>query len=118
KRRPAAARDLGGFLGYMRPFGSPSGRGGPPSPSMTRSAATPAMQRASRALPEPAGDVVVRARVAGAREDRVRVVVLDQRAGADALEEVEAEERGLVRHARCLLHVVRDDHDRVAVLER
>src|SRR5881397_1536209 len=77
KRRPAAARDLGGFLGYMRPFGSPSGRGGPPSPSMTRSAATPAMQRASRALPEPAGDVVVRARVAGAREDRVRVVVLD-----------------------------------------
>jgi hypothetical protein len=48
-------------------------------------------------------------------EDRVGVGVLDER--ADSLDRVEREERGAIGDARRLLHVVGDDHDRVARLE-
>ena len=55
------------------------------------------------------GDVALGALVLGVGEDLVRRPVLDQLA-------VE-HERGRVRDPRGLLHVVRDDHDRVALLE-
>src|SRR3954453_6432559 len=55
------------------------------------------------------GDVVLGARVVGLGEDLLGLAVLDQLA-------VEHERRG-VGHARRLLHVVRDDDDRVALLE-
>ena len=45
------------------------------------------------------------------------VVVLDEHAVALAVLDLEAEERGHVGDACGLLHVVRDDHDRVVVLQ-
>src|SRR4051795_13325440 len=68
-----------------------------------RSAMVPA------ASAELAGDVLLRARVLRAREDLLRRAELDQLAAEH--------ERRLVGHARGLLHVVGDDHDRVALLE-
>src|SRR5215470_5398209 len=56
---------------------------------------------------EAAGDVVLRASVAWRSEDLVGVVKLDQLA--------EIHECGLVRDARRLLHVMRDDRDRVVL---
>src|SRR3954453_13368260 len=64
---------------------------------------------ATESLPELAGDVVLRPRIVRVREDLVGVGNLHELAGEH--------ERGLVRHARGLLHVVGDDHDRVALLE-
>src|SRR3954471_4337776 len=61
------------------------------------------------ALPELSGDVVLGASVVGVGEELVRVRELDQLPGQH--------EGGLVGHARGLLHVVRDDHDREALLE-
>src|SRR3954470_5324137 len=61
------------------------------------------------ALPELARDVLLRAGVTGVREDLLRRRVLDELA--------EEHERRRVRDARGLLHVVGDDHDRVALLE-
>src|SRR3954469_12148095 len=61
-------------------------------------------------LAELAGDVLLRAGVARRREDLLRRRVLDELA--------HEHERGRVRDPRGLLHVVRDDHDRVALLER
>src|SRR3954470_4661560 len=55
------------------------------------------------------GDVLLRALVARRREQGLGVGVLDELA--------EQQERGRVRHARGLLHVVRDDDDRVVLLE-
>src|SRR5687767_1976555 len=63
----------------------------------------------SSRLPEPAGDVVLRALVAGIGEELARDAGLDQLS--------EQHEASVVRHPRRLLHVVRDDHDRVAVLQ-
>ncbi len=64
---------------------------------------------------ETAGDVVLGALLAGVCEDLLGAVDLDQIARlAGALQR---EERGGVTDARCLLHVVGDDHDRVAVLQ-
>src|SRR5437899_5486001 len=60
-------------------------------------------------LAELSGDVLLGALVVGRREDLLRRRVLDQLPG-------EQERRG-VGNARRLLHVVRDDHDRVALLE-
>ena len=53
-------------------------------------------------------DVVLRLLLRGIRENRIGVVVFDQFA--------EIQERSVVRYAGRLLHVVRDDHDRVVVL--
>src|SRR5947209_18327345 len=55
------------------------------------------------------GHVALGALIAGPGEDLVRLVVLDHLA-------VEHEHGG-IRDARGLLHVVGDDHDRVALLE-
>src|SRR3954470_23782268 len=60
-------------------------------------------------LPELARDVLLGAGVARIAEDLPRRRVLDELA--------EQHERRRVRHARGLLHVVRDDDDRVALLE-
>src|SRR5687767_9922308 len=70
-------------------------------------------------LPELARDVLLGALVAGLREDLARVVVLHEAADAPALRgvEVHREERRAVGDARRLLHVVRDDDDRVELLE-
>ena len=75
--------------------------------------------RARRHQPTLPGDVGLRARVGRVREDLLGVVVLDHPAGAVRLVRVEldGEERGHVRHARRLLHVVRDDHDRVVLAQ-
>ena len=57
--------------------------------------------------------------IGGVGEDLLGVVELDDPAGAVllVLVELDGEERGLVRHPRGLLHVVRDDHDRVLLLD-
>src|SRR2546421_729210 len=69
-------------------------------------------------LPKASRDVVLRALVGGSGEELARLVVLDQDAGALArLVDVEAEEGGAVGHAGRLLHVVRDDHERVVGLQ-
>src|SRR5712691_1391847 len=63
--------------------------------------------------------VILGALVRGPREDRRGGVVLDEDA-APALAvaaDLDAEERGHVRDAGGLLHVVRDDHDRVVALQ-
>ena len=61
------------------------------------------------------GDVVAGARIGRVREDHVSVssysISVSDTVGAGR---VEAEERGAVGDARGLLHVVRDDHDRVS----
>src|SRR5262245_41781585 len=63
--------------------------------------------------PEAAGDVVDRRLPLGVREDGLGVVHLHQLAGLAG--RLDAEEGGAVGHARRLLHVVGDDHDRVAL---
>src|SRR5262245_65491751 len=69
-------------------------------------------------LAEAPGDVILGARILGLREDRLRVVVLDEHARALSLAALaDVEERGHVRDTRGLLHVVRDDDARVVVLE-
>src|SRR6478736_2050575 len=72
------------------------------SPSYSRSVCRRCMLLPSA---KPAGDVVFGALLLGAREDHVRAVVLDQL--------TQVEKRRKVRNARGLLHVVRDDDDRV-----
>src|SRR5215211_1669267 len=69
-------------------------------------------------LPDPAGYVGFRPGVGRVGEDLVGLVELDHLAGPVllALVELDREERGAVRDARGLLHVVRDDHDRVELL--
>ena len=63
---------------------------------------------------EPPGDVALGALVGGLGEDLLGRVVLDEDAVAAAvLLDLEAEERGHLGDARGLLHVVRDDHERV-----
>src|SRR5215470_8196961 len=58
-------------------------------------------------LAEAAGDVILGARILGLREDRLRVVVLDEHAGALAFTALaDVEERRHVRDAGGLLHVV------------
>src|SRR4051812_34162672 len=66
----------------------------------------PAMAAPLAELP---GDVLLRAGVGRVGEDRARLGELDELA--------REHERGLVGHARGLLHVVRDDDDRVVLLE-
>src|SRR3712207_3892417 len=70
-------------------------------------------------LAELAGDVVLGALVLRIGEQLLGRRVLDDDAGAGValLVDLHREEGGHVRHARGLLHVVRDDHDRVALLE-
>src|SRR5918999_233116 len=69
-------------------------------------------------LADLAGDVGLRARIGRVGEDLLRVVELDDAAGAVlVLAELDGEERRLVRDTRRLLHVVRDDHDRVLPLQ-
>src|SRR4051794_36242839 len=64
------------------------------------------------------GDVRLRARVGRVREDLLGVVELDDPPRTVLLViQLDREERRLVRHARRLLHVVRDDHDRELLLE-
>src|SRR5690606_31492626 len=60
-------------------------------------------------------DVVLGALVGGTREDPLRRRALDEepRAGVAGLADLGREEGGHVAHARGLLHVVGDDHDRV-----
>src|SRR4029450_7069916 len=68
----------------------------------------------SRPSSEPTGHVVLAALVARLREDLRPLVVLDEDASAVAVgPDLHREERGHVGDARGLLHVVRDDHDRV-----
>src|SRR2546423_667470 len=61
--------------------------------------------------------VILRPLLGRSREDLCGLVVLDQHPGAAAVVDLEAEERRPVGDARRLLHVVRDDHDRVVALE-
>ena len=61
------------------------------------------------AVPESSRHVVFRELLAWRREDPVRSIVLDQAP--------EPEERRVVRHPGRLLHVVRDDHDGVLLLQ-
>src|SRR3954464_2758735 len=63
----------------------------------------------SRVLPEPAGDVVFRQLLRRVREDASGGRVLHELA--------QPEEGGVVRYACRLLHVVRDDHNRIFRLE-
>src|SRR5690606_15929992 len=64
--------------------------------------------------PEPTGDVVLGARVGRVREDAAGLVELHQAAvPLAALVHLGGEERGAVRDAGRLLHVVSDDHDGV-----
>src|SRR5205085_8577886 len=58
---------------------------------------------------EATGDVVLGPRLLWRRKERLRAIELDELA--------EVEKRRMVAHARRLLHVVRDDHDRVALFE-
>src|SRR5258706_917077 len=58
---------------------------------------------------EPAGDVILRPLVFGVRKNFVRHAELDQL--------TKVHECRLPRHARSLLHVMRDDHDGVVALE-
>src|SRR4029079_6933420 len=60
-------------------------------------------------LAEPSGDVVLRDLLTGIGEDLLGAVVLH--------EPSEHEERGELRHASRLLHVVGDDHDREVALQ-
>src|SRR5579862_2211667 len=60
-----------------------------------------------RRLPEPAGDVVLRARVLRRGEHFARRIEFDQLA--------EIHEGSEFRHPRGLLHVVGDDHNRIVV---
>ena len=70
-------------------------------------------QRRDRPLAEPTRDVVARARVGRASEDRLGVGDLDQGPDRGAgVAAIEAEEGGLIGDPRGLLHVVGDDHDR------
>src|SRR5919201_781848 len=62
-------------------------------------------------------DVVLRPLVGRSREDLRGLVVLDQHAGPATVGLLQAEERRAVGDARRLLHVVRDDDDRVVALE-
>src|SRR5699024_1898565 len=63
---------------------------------------------------ETAGDVVLGALVGGVAEDLLGLVVLDEAAVTVArLVDTGREERGPVRYPGRLLHVVRDDDDRV-----
>src|SRR6478672_1233621 len=84
------------------------------APSAWTSSAWSSSRKCARALPaiglaELPRHVLLRPGVARVREDRV---------GLGELDELAAEhERGLVGHARRLLHVVGDDHDRVVALE-
>src|ERR687894_141825 len=56
--------------------------------------------------------------VPGTLPDLAGVVELDDAAAAVlVVVQLDGEERGLVGHARRLLHVVRDDHDRVLLLQ-
>src|ERR687896_716426 len=72
----------------------------------------------SDTLADLAGDVCLRARVGRVREDLVGVVELDDAPAAVLLVvQLHGEEGRLVGHARRLLHVVRDDHDRVLALQ-
>ena len=64
--------------------------------------------------PKRPGDVALGALVGGLGEDLLGRVVLDEDPVAAAVVlDLEAEERGHLGDARCLLHVVRDDHERV-----
>src|SRR3954463_14357125 len=84
------------------------------APSAWTSSPWSSSRKCARALPaiglaELARHVLLRTGVARVREDGV---------GLGELDELAAEhERGLVGHARRLLHVVGDDHDRVVALE-
>src|SRR5882724_4183980 len=60
-------------------------------------------------LTESPGNVVFSDLLSGIREDFVGSIILD--------EPPQHEKRGAVRHARRLLHIVRHDRDRVALLE-
>src|ERR687896_2095364 len=72
----------------------------------------------SDTLADLAGDVCLRARVGRVREDLVGVVELDDAPAAVIIVvQLHREEGRLVGHARRLLHVVRDDHDRVLALQ-
>src|SRR5580765_1394110 len=68
-----------------------------------------AMSRSSWASAEPAGDIGLRALVAGGGEDLFGDAELDQLAGIH--------EGGEVRNAGRLLHIVGHDHDRVVLLQ-
>src|SRR6266545_3743298 len=68
-------------------------------------------------LPEAARDVILGALVRRRGEELRGLVVLDEHARAAGVVHLEAEERGPVGHARRLLHVVGNDHDRVVPLE-
>src|SRR5262249_34293453 len=66
---------------------------------------------------EVAGDVFLGQSLARLSEDLLRLSHLDEVAGATAFGDVHREERSGVGHALRLLHVVRDDGDRVVPLE-
>src|SRR6202011_2798761 len=72
------------------------------APSSSRH--TPARQRAASA--EATGHVVAGARIDWPGEHLLGVAKLDEHAGTPTVAGVEREERGAVRDAGCLLHVV------------
>src|SRR5919109_152909 len=70
---------------------------------------SPARRAQLTTLSESAGDIVLGQLLARCREDLLRAVELDELA--------EPEEGRVVGHARRLLHVVRDDHDRIVLFQ-
>ena len=87
----------------------PSPHAAPPPAAARLPAPRDRVVPALAALAEAAGDVVLGPLVDGAREQHAGRCVLDE----DARVFVDAEERGVIADACGLLHVVRDDHDRV-----
>src|SRR5215217_4149006 len=92
--RPSVARTMS-----RAPIAAPSSR---PS-SSTKAWRVSGM---CRPLPELPRDVLLGPRILRVGEDLVGLAVLDQAAGSALAEH----ERGVVGHARRLLHVVREDH--------
>src|SRR6185369_12711864 len=93
---------------------TPGKRGQPPAPPVRPCGAAflgvhPIPAESGCALSKPACYVIFRSFVGRCSKDFFCLVELDKFA--------EKEKAGVFRHTRCLLHVVRDDHDRVVLLQ-
>src|SRR5215210_1933116 len=104
----------------------PTTRSSPPSADASRRASSswkcarwPKRRTPGPGSAELAGDVLLGALIVRGGEDLVGGGVLDELADPLGLvrPQVDGEERGAVRDAGRLLHVVRDDHDREVLLE-
>src|SRR5262249_34215786 len=83
-------------------------------PSPGRACGTPAARTYAIGLPEPTREEVLGPLFARVGEDLLGLVILDQTPEPDPLlVHLSGEEGRLMAHPSRLLHVVRDDHDRV-----